>query len=249
MLFTGNEADALDFEATKQEFEDAMEHVGTTKGTVLCESVQRRLFGLHARATRGPPPQQLPTGMHFEQLAAWQEAGGLSELAAMQEYVDVVSKHDPSFLMGETGGNSDAEMKQPACKDTGATSVMAPASDIFEAARAGATLAGFLPQGCGLVDSEGLTALIHAVDAEQHEAVAELLLANADANRADPQGSTPLHYAALLGSTMLAEQLLAAGADPRRLDEDGVSASDAASTEGHKVLAETLSEAATRYCG
>ena len=98
------EGDAFDLEASRQEFEYAVEYVGTGKGTVLCESLQRRLFGMHA-----------------EQLAAWQEAGGLSELAAMQEYVNVVSKHDASFLMGESGGNSDTEMEQPACKDTGAT--------------------------------------------------------------------------------------------------------------------------------
>merc|ERR1719362_346665 len=161
----------------------------------------------------------------------------------MQEYVDMVSKHDASFLMDEGGGNGDAKTGDPVSEDANAS------ADIFAAARAGAKLAGFLPQGCDLVDDEGLTALIHAVDAEQHEAVAELLLANADPDRADPQGSTPLHYAALLGSTALAEQLVAAGADPRRVDEDGVSPSDAAATEGHKALAEMLSEAAARFCG
>ena len=48
-----------------------------------------------------------------------------------------------------------------------------------------------------------------------------LLAAKADPNSRDSSDSTPLHYAALLGSADLAKLLLSAGADSGARDADG----------------------------
>lgn len=252
--------------ATRQEFFEAVHHVGTKPGLALSEEVQRRLFGLHSRATRGVPPAKVLVGEHEEHWKAWCEAGALSEAAAMQEYVDLVVRHDPDFYNRD---ESDTEMPASALPATiveqlAAANIRAAGSraaqssnledamaraDVFEAARAGKGLAPFLPHDRDAVDADGLTPLIHAVDAEQAEAVVELLLASASLNLADPQGATALHYAALLGADALVEQLLAGGADPRLVDEDGASPADAAGGEGHTSLADKLAEASARFDG
>ncbi|CAE8605219.1 unnamed protein product [Polarella glacialis] len=179
------------------------------------------------------------------------------------EYLDLAARHVPDMIMdgldGMQGGQELPASELPAAmreqleaagirqaSDRGSAPV---SGDVFEAAREGGALASFLPSQRDAVDSEGLTPLIHAVDAERADAVAELLLAGANPSLADAQGATPLHYAALLGAQELAEQLLAAGADPRKLDEEGASPADAARSEGHAALAEVLADATARYHG
>ena len=115
------------------------------------------------------------------------------------------------------------------------------AADVFTAARGeGGHLGSFLPGEVAAADEEGMTPLHHAVDAEQPEAVAALLAANADPNALDRQGCTPLHLAALLGAEGVATALLRAGADVSILDEDGKTAAQMARGEGHAALAEAL---------
>ena len=67
-----------------------------------------------------------------------------------------------------------------------------------------------------------------------------MLDAGADINRSDDDGSTPLHYAALLGSTPLARLLVDRSADRSLKDGDGNTAADVARSEGHSSLAELL---------
>mmetsp|Transcript_45582 Transcript_45582/g.132093 ORF Transcript_45582/g.132093 Transcript_45582/m.132093 type:complete len:268 (-) Transcript_45582:221-1024(-) len=251
--------DAWEAEALRQEFCEAVQHVGTSPGVKLTEAVQRRLFGLHCRVTRGRPPAQVPAGEHEEQWQAWCEAGEVSEAAAMQEYVDLVARCDPEYIHGSGDSEMPPSELPPGireqlaaaglhvgAKDAGAADEPA---DVFAAARAGKGLSPFLPAQRDAVDADGLTPLIHAVDAEQSDAVAELLLAGAAPDAADPQGSRALHYAALLGSEAIAEQLLAAGADPRVLDVDGASPAETAREEGHATLADKLAEACAKYHG
>lgn len=245
----------------EQEFSEAVKHVGTTPGLALPEAVQRRLFGLYARVKQGVPTAQPSPGQHEEQWRAWDETRELSETAAMQEYTDLVTKHDPDWLL--SGGQKDQEMPgselPPDIKEqlsraglkeavSCANAAQTP-SDVFTAARTGASLANFIPAQQNAKDEDGLTPLIHAVDAEMADAVAELLLAGANPDLADPQGATPLHYAALLGAGPLVEQLLAGGADPRKADEDGARPGDVARAEGHVDLAETLAEATAKFHG
>lgn len=247
--------DAAALVATREEFSDAVRHAGTKDGLGFSEATQRRLFGLHARATRGEPPPA-PAGGCEEQWMAWREAGGLSELAAMQEYIDTVSRHDPDFVFGADEEMPASELPpalQAQLEASGMKRSPEPiahaAGDIFEAVRAGAPLAAFLPAHRNAVDDDGLTPLIIAVDSGRAEAVAELLLANASVDTSDAQGATALHYAGLLGAEALAEQLLAAGADPRKVDEDGNTPADAAREEGHEALASAMAEASARFVG
>ncbi|CAE8637083.1 unnamed protein product [Polarella glacialis] len=256
-------ATAWEDQALRQEFQEAVKYIGTKPDLRLAEAVQRRLFGLHTRAERGAPPPQAPPGENEEQWLAWSETAELTDLGAMREYLDLAARHVPDMIMdgldGMQGGQELPASELPAAmreqleaagirqaSDRGSAPV---SGDVFEAAREGGALASFLPSQRDAVDSEGLTPLIHAVDAERADAVAELLLAGANPSLADAQGATPLHYAALLGAQELAEQLLAAGADPRKLDEEGASPADAARSEGHAALAEVLADATARYHG
>ena len=61
-------------------------------GGRLDESAQRELYGLHARATRGPAPAAHPEGMAAEQWEAWREASEKSATAeeAMEAYISAV---------------------------------------------------------------------------------------------------------------------------------------------------------------
>ena len=90
--------DALEQEAIKEDFQEAVEFCGT-QPVQLKEEVQRRLFGLHCFATRGAAPADAPTDADaMEQYLAWQEAASVgSAAAAMQEYVDLVRRDCPRF--------------------------------------------------------------------------------------------------------------------------------------------------------
>lgn len=242
--------------ATRQEFVEAVQHVSTKTGTMLSEDIQRRLFALHTHVMRGPAPDTVPADMHEEQWKVWREVGDQSMSMAMQEYVDLVMRHDPSYLEVDDLCADRAEKQEKelppgvidALEAAGVKKAQeasfadgrAAHADIFSAARAGDCLGAFLPSAKDDTDADGLTALIHAVDAEQSEAVAEILQAGANPNVADTQGSTALHYAALLGAEGLVEQLLAAGADPALKDEDGASPADIANAEGHLDVAKRL---------
>lgn len=218
-----------------EDFEDAVRYVGESLKTSPSEEEQRRLFGLHCRATRGLPPEAPLEGQE-EQWAAWAEASNLSAPEAMREYVDLVGQVDPEYLLS---GEDAADCRPPPTPGAQARA----AENVFEAARSSAGLLALLPQHKDDVDADGLTPLIHAVDADMADNVNALLLSSADVNLVDPQGCGPLHYAAMLGFAGIAEQLLNAGADPRTQDVDGQTPADAAREEGYAELAASLEAA------
>ena len=76
----------------EEEFRAACElYMTSAFGGRLEEATQRRLYGLHARATRGPAPSAPPEGMAAEQWEAWRDAGSaLSAEDAMEEYISAV---------------------------------------------------------------------------------------------------------------------------------------------------------------
>ena len=253
--------DAAEQQATDLDFFDAVEYVNN-QPLGLDDAVQRKLFGLYCVATDGHPPQRLAKNLSRDERAkdaAWRAAFGDHPRAsdARRAYVDEVIRQAPDFLLlppEEDEDASDAPLAK--IKDDLAGSGIkeasekppAPPEDVFEAARAGAaalTAYGDLANAVNLRDGEGLTPLIHAVDAEMEGSARLLLEAGADANGADADGSTPLHYAALLGSMPLATLLTEFGADRSLTDEDGMTAAEVARSEKHISLAEWLGAAAT----
>ncbi len=72
-----------------------------------------------------------------------------------------------------------------------------------------------------VIDTQGCTALHHAVDAGTPEMVALLLLAGADPDIANGNGDTPLHLAASAGKDTIARDLLQNGADPKAVNSLG----------------------------
>ena len=258
--------DHFEAAALKDEFDAAVEHLTqltmastTLDGPELTEAVERRLFSLHARVTRGVPPAEPPAKAdEAEQWAAWDETRAMSAEAAQQEYIDLVRRHTAGFdaldeLDGDGGGDGEgggadelpdgleAQLEAAGYRMAGrGADKRGEPANVFEAARAGAGLAGFLPAECDAVDADGLSPLHHAVDAEQGDAVKLLLAAGASANALDAQRSTPLHYAALLGEGALAAMLLEAGGDAAACDEDGRTPAELAAAEGHTELAGKL---------
>lgn len=230
----------LKHETLRESFLEAVEHIATTKVDVP-EATQERLFGLfHAACAE---ERSRLDDMQPEQLKAVDAVAHLTEGEAMREYVKMVETVDPTFLFAD---DSEAEQKQ--------NSLLSSKSTNFEGrAEVGGSSSTLVPPDTTIfkcakqmgdinkvVDEGGLTALHHAVDSEEPHSVKALLGAKADVNAQDGQGSTPLHYAALLGSVELATMLLDAGASTAILDEDSHDAAALASSEGHADLAERI---------
>jgi len=233
----------------EDEFVEAVQHIGTKTGLRISEEDQRRLFALHTRATRGPPPSSAPSGMHDEHFRAWTETEKLSKKQALEEYIEIVHRVDPDYFLKDNEEESKPSSQLPpeVRKQLEAAGIREFASvdascleDVFSSARSGSDLAPFLPSERDAKDEDGITPLIHAVDAEQSGAVAQLIKAKANLDIADPQGATALHYAALLGAMPIAKQLINAGADPTLLDEDDATPADTARSNDHSALAEFL---------
>ncbi len=68
------------------------------------------------------------------------------------------------------------------------------------------------------VDSDGKTALHHAVQADNVELVKALTKVGADVNKEDAKGRTPLYYAAESGNVESVSALIEAGADVNKVD-------------------------------
>jgi len=240
------------------DFADAVKLLGTSRfGAALPEEQQRRLYGLHTRATRGAAPDEPPEGMHADQWAAWREAGRCQTAeAAMEEYMGAV---ELASLEAEDEANDRGAAPQgvddlpPGIREqlerAGLIDADAPeldeVVDIFEAARlGGAAVETYLQVGGGLWpatvmalrDADGLSALHHAVDAGCSSSVVALLAAKAFVDLACTAGQTPLHYAAMLDAPDLAKLLLEAGASTGVKDSDGATPADLAESAALKQL-------------
>ncbi len=92
-----------------------------------------------------------------------------------------------------------------------------------------------------VVDGEGRTLLMVAVEESNLPAVELLLARGADPEHRDGRGRTALHLAAEMGFQEAVEVLLAAGADPSARDAAGTTALDLAEEHGaHDIVAAVL---------
>lgn len=229
----------------RETFIEAIEHMSKTK-TALSEETQRRLFGLFHRAQASPTDK-----MEEEQKAAVAAESHLTREEAMKAYVDLVEAKDPTFLFDEEAEGPSCSKEKPLSEmpkalleqlEAGGIKMISQAEaeaaelNVFEAARAGSGLARHLPAGALATDEMELTALHHAVDAEQLSAAKALLQAKADPNAVDADGSTPLHYAITIGSVELVQLLVESGADRAIKDEDGNDAAMLAKSLGQTKL-------------
>jgi hypothetical protein len=252
----------------RAEFESAVEHVGTS-GMSISESDQRTLFGLYVAPLRlpacvhpalacsgevsiryqvakyGPAGSSTSVADSEEarlQFEAWRDVGPISQTEAMTMYCDLVALRDPSFDPDKE--QADQDSPRPVQKPVSS----ACASDLFDAARCGDTIAAAryleaLVHSSGSLDradTDGLTALMYAVDGGHVNIVRSLVSASANVNCTDPTGSTALHYAALLGNSTVSQILVEAGANVNAKDEDGKTPAQIASAEGYDALAHML---------
>lgn len=87
------------------------------------------------------------------------------------------------------------------------------------------------------------TRVLNAVKARNDAALTALLAKKVDVNTPQPDGATPLHWAAHLGDLATVERLLAAGARPNPVNAYGVTPLSLAATNGHAPIIEALLKA------
>ena len=110
-------------------------------------------------------------------------------------------------------------------------------------------LAAFLVVAGGTAGAEAVVAveadsgLIGAVRAADEAGVRAAIERGADVMAADPDGTTPLHWAAHADDAAIVELLLAAGADPEAANRYGVRPISLACTNGNAAVVELLLDA------
>ena len=100
--------------------------------------------------------------------------------------------------------------------------------------------------GAGAEAGEGFEAdirLVDAVRAADEAGVRAAIERGADVVAADPDGTTPLHWAAHADDPVIVELLLAAGADPQAANRYGVRPISLACTNGNRAVVELLLDA------
>ena len=207
----------------RETFIEAIEHMSKTK-TALSEETQRRLFGLFHRAQASPTDK-----MEEEQKAAVAAESHLTREEAMKAYVDLVEAKDPTFLFDEEAEGPSCSKEKPLSEmpkalleqlEAGGIKMISQAEaeaaelNVFEAARAGSGLARHLPAGALATDEMELTALHHAVDAEQLSA-AKPSYRPRPIRMQSTQTGQPAPYAITIGSVELVQLLVESGADRR----------------------------------
>ena len=85
--------------------------------------------------------------------------------------------------------------------------------------------------------------LVRAVQAADEAGVRAAIERGADVTAADPDGTTPLHWAAHADDAAIVELLLAAGADPQAANRYGVRPISLACTNGDAAIVEALLDA------
>ena len=85
--------------------------------------------------------------------------------------------------------------------------------------------------------------LVRAVQAADEAGVRAAIERGADVTAADPDGTTPLHWAAHADDAAIVELLLAAGADPQAANRYGVRPISLACTNGSAAIVEVLLDA------
>uniref|UniRef100_A0A8C6WR00 Uncharacterized protein n=1 Tax=Neogobius melanostomus TaxID=47308 RepID=A0A8C6WR00_9GOBI len=91
-----------------------------------------------------------------------------------------------------------------------------------------------------LLDGEGRTALMKAVQS-QHEACVHILLENnPEADLADGDGNTALHFSANLPSVTVTQLLLMYGVDLNTSNQEGLTPLSLAVREGHREIVQLL---------
>ena len=105
-------------------------------------------------------------------------------------------------------------------------------------------LVAFAPAGGAAAPGEAADAnLIDAIRAADAAGVRVAIERGADVVAADPDGTTPLHWAAHSDDPAIVELLLAAGADPQAANRYGVRPISLACTNGNVAIVESLLDA------
>jgi len=236
--------DALEERATLSEFKDAVERLNNHCTKAIPESIQRRLFGLFERVVRGTTldassddDEDDDHGDADERRKAWEETKGISKLDAMREYIDICEDYAPfqeeDHHVDELPKEIQDQLKNKLNIAAAASSVALEASDIFEAARKGVSFEMFSSENVNDADESGATPLMHAADAEQVNTVRHLLSAFGKTlllDMTDADGSTALHYAAIVDCGAIVRLLLDAGASREIKDTDGMTPREVAAS-------------------
>lgn len=213
-------------------FEKAAEHL---QGLVQVASREQLLY-LYARYKQvkvGNCNTPKPSFFDFEgkqKWEAWKALGDSSPSQAMQEYIAVVKKLDPSWnpqSPEKKGKEANTVFGGPVVSSLYHEEIIREEDkDIFDYCRENnighiTKVIKTKNMDVNMKDEEGRTLLHWACDRGHKELVTVLLQYKADINCQDNEGQTALHYAAACEFLDIVELLLQSGADPTIRDQDG----------------------------
>ncbi|CAI9179745.1 unnamed protein product [Rangifer tarandus platyrhynchus] len=213
-------------------FEKAAAHL---QGLVQVASREQLLY-LYARYKQvkvGNCNTPKPSFFDFEgkqKWEAWKALGDSSPSQAMQEYIAVVKKLDPSWnpqSPEKKGKEANTGFGGPVVSSLYHEEIIREEDkDIFDYCRENnidhvTKVIKTKNMDVNMKDAEGRTLLHWACDRGHKELVTVLLQYRADINCQDNEGQTALHYAAACEFLDIVELLLQSGADPTLRDQDG----------------------------
>lgn len=161
---------------------------------------------------------------------AWKALGDSSPTQAMQEYIAVVKKLDPSWnpqISEKKGKETKSGFGGPVVSSLyHEETIREEDKDVFDYCRENnidhiTKAIQSKSVDVNMKDEEGRALLHWACDRGHKELVTVLLQHQADINCQDNDGQTALHYAAACEFLDIVELLLQSGADPALRDQDG----------------------------
>ncbi|XP_069685353.1 acyl-CoA-binding domain-containing protein 6 [Periplaneta americana] len=236
-------------------FERAAEHLKFIMGKMDTGQLLE-FYGYYKQATEGPC--NIPKPRWYEMQAkqkweAWQSLGEMTREAAMKNYIQLISDHDP----GWKDTNLSSKGNDSGIGKSGWVAVSSLSSTDEYIDDADKTVFDWVKEGnaekfrefaqkssladSNIIDSEGM-GLIHWAADRGHLTMLKCLVKDLTANvdLKDRDGQTALHYAASCGHVDVVKFLLDNGADPNVTDVDGMLPVDVAS--GSEIV-ESLTKA------
>ncbi|CAJ0930259.1 unnamed protein product, partial [Mesorhabditis belari] len=212
------------------------------------EQVLLRLYGLYKLATMGPPTSEDKPSFYDvrgkKKFQAWSDLKGLSPRDAMGEYILEIDSlglgWNPNVSVNrQTFGKLPSrpaveEPEETKVETTEALWFLSCQNDDLEVAeRLLANDSNLLNMADKVTE---LTALHWAIDKGSKNVAKWLIDCGADVDIQDPDGNTPLHYAAYCTQYEIAQHLLAHGANSTIRNEDDSTPQECAENDDLKVL-------------